>query len=154
MDLADPPDLQSTEFANLVEDLLRQGKEVRFAAPGSSMWPVIRENERITIEPVGRAPLETGDIVLYRRGKRVMAHRILRIEPAADCAAADAVGALRLILRPDAQGAGEEAVTASQVLGRVISVERGGKSVEPGSRTGRAGLLIAKLLRRSFRRDI
>jgi hypothetical protein len=37
---------------DLSTELLGRGKRVRFRAPGRSMYPTIRENEAITVEPV------------------------------------------------------------------------------------------------------
>ena len=36
-------------FADLATELLRQGKSVRFRAPGRSMYPTIKEEEIITV---------------------------------------------------------------------------------------------------------
>jgi hypothetical protein len=40
------------------------------------MYPTIRENEAITVEPVAPQDVKVGDIILYRSGESVVAHRV------------------------------------------------------------------------------
>ena len=102
-------------------------KSIRFRAPGRSMYPAIKEDETITVQPVEPSGIKTGDIILYRLEDVVIAHRVVRIERGED-------GGSRFILRGDASGALNEAVEPAQVLGRVVSVERGGRSIDLYSR--------------------
>ena len=66
-------------FADLATELLRQGKSVRFRAPGRSMYPTIKEQEIITVEPIEPSKVKKGDIILYRSDAGVVAHRVLHI---------------------------------------------------------------------------
>ncbi len=67
-------------FIDVSTELLRQGKNVRFRAPGLSMHPAIREGETITVAPVTPFDINRGDILLYLAGKKVIAHRVVRIK--------------------------------------------------------------------------
>jgi hypothetical protein len=67
-------------FADVVVDLLRRGARVRFQAPGWSMYPTIKNGEVIGVEPVKPSQVKWGDIILYRNGRGVIAHRVVRIE--------------------------------------------------------------------------
>lgn len=113
-------------FLDITTELLRCGKSVRFQAPGRSMHPTIKDGETITVEPVKPSGIKRGDIVLYRLEKGVIAHRVVRIEKND--------GAPLFILRGDALGAPDEAAAVQQVLGKVVSVQRGGRSIDPYSR--------------------
>lgn len=86
------------------------------------MYPTIRENERITVEPVSPQDVKVGDIVLYRSAEGVIAHRVVRLERDED-------NGLRFIFREDTWGTLDEPVEAEQILGRVVSVERGGRHI-------------------------
>jgi hypothetical protein len=113
-------------FADVVTDLLCRGHSVRFRAKGSSMHPTIREGEAITVAPVAPAAIGRGDVVLYRSGLGVTAHRVVGVEHLAD-------GVVRFVTRGDASGGCDEPVEASAVLGSVVAVERRGRMVDPAA---------------------
>ena len=120
---------------DLSTELLGRGKRVRFRAPGRSMYPTIRENEAITVEPVAPQGVKVGDIILYRSGQSVVAHRVMQIERGRG-------DTLRFILREDTWGTLDEPVEAEQILGKVVSVERAGRNIDPYSTRAKARLLI------------
>jgi hypothetical protein len=108
-------------FAEVCADLLRNGFGVTFRAPGWSMHPTIRDGEIITAEPVASEQVKRGEIVLYRVGEALLAHRVvgLRMDN----------GYPQFLVRGDAPGAQTEGVTAGQILGRVVCAARGPKNV-------------------------
>jgi signal peptidase I len=120
---------------DLSTELLGRGKRVRFRAPGRSMYPTIRENEAITVEPVAPQDVKVGDIILYRSEQSVVAHRVMRIETGKG-------DTLRFILREDTLGTLDAPVEAEQILGKVVSVERAGRSIDPYSMRAKARLLV------------
>jgi signal peptidase len=99
------------------------------------MYPTIRENEAITVEPVVPHDVKVGDIILYRSGESVVAHRVIRIEKGEGSAS-------HFILREDTWGTLDEPVEAEQILGKVVSVERGGRSIDPYSTRAKVRLLV------------
>jgi len=131
---------------DLTTQLLRDGKSVRFRAPGRSMYPTIREGEAITVEPILPSQIKVGDIILHRLDDSVIAHRVARIDRKQG-------GALRFILRSDTWGQYDEPVHADQIMGKVVSAERGGRSSNPYCTGAKVRLLlhtIASRLKRSF----
>ena len=89
------------------------------------MYPSIREGELITVEPVQASEVKLADIVLYRCERGLIAHRVVEI------ASRDA----RVFqLRGDASLSCDEPVRAEQILGRVVGVQRNGRSVALASR--------------------
>lgn len=117
-------------FDHLCLSLLEQGCNVRFQAPGGSMHPTILDGDIITVQPVLGSDIKRGDIILYHSQGVVIAHRVIRIHKSNNETPV-------WILRGDASGACEEQVVAQQVLGRVVSVERRGRSIDPYSRKGK-----------------
>ena len=107
----------SAAFLDVSTELLREGFCINFQTPGQSMYPTIRDGEKVLVEPVLTDALKRGDVLLYRRGERLIAHRLLRIERTAE---------ISLILRGDALGQADAPIHPNQVLGRVVSVERQG----------------------------
>jgi len=67
-------------FIDVSNELLRRGQCVRFQAPGQSMHPTIKEGETITIAPVALFNIKRGDILLYIVGRKIIAHRVVRIK--------------------------------------------------------------------------
>ena len=120
---------------DLSTELLGRGKRVRFRAPGRSMYPTIRENEPITVEPIAPQDVKVGDIILYRFEESVVAHRVMRIEKREG-------NASRFILREDTWGTLDEPVEAEQILGKVVSVERAGRNIDPYSIRAKVRLLV------------
>ena len=111
-----------TRFIQLLEELLRDGQSVRFRAPGWSMHPTIRDCEVITVAPLGASLVREGDVVLYRTGGAAIAHRVTRVRSAAGRSEG-------LVLRGDAAHCCDRPIGVAQVLGRVLAVERDGRTV-------------------------
>jgi hypothetical protein len=161
-------------FLDVSTELLQCGHSVRFQAPGRSMHPTIKEGETITVEPVEPPAVRTGDIILYRTEAGVIAHRVIRIEQR-DSSDEAALSAERSVLkhrpspcqssslspqplfflRGDASVNYDCPVEGEQVLGKVISVERDGRLIDPYSRNAKAmylARLSASLLKRWVKR--
>lgn len=122
----------------LITDCLKNGRAVRFRAPGRSMHPTIRENETVVVAPAAPAWLSIGDIVLSRCGEKITAHRLVWVdaETAAAGTSSQSDGRPMFILRGDACSSCDPPVPADQVLGKVVAVERKGRMLNPyGLRT-------------------
>jgi signal peptidase I len=111
---------------SLIIDSLKNGRSVRFRAPGGSMAPLIRSNDALIVEPVAPAEVSAGDIVLYRSGAGLTAHRVVGTPPPAN-----KEGGGCFLLKGDAGSRPDPPVATSAVLGRVVAVERGGRRIDP-----------------------
>ena len=105
-------------FLEVSRQLLAQGVSVRFRAGGASMQPAIADGDAVVFAPVSAGAVRPGDVVLYCRGLRSIAHRVVRISRAKPNVTA-------LLLRGDATEACDPPVRPQDVLGRVIAVEPG-----------------------------
>ena len=133
-------------FFKVTVDLLKSGQSVRFQAPGRSMTPTIREDETITINPVSASTVRKGDIILYNNETGVIAHRVIRIEKKDS-----SLQPHSFILRGDASITDDKPVAPGQVLGKVVSVERHGRSIAlcgMWAKTKRMTRLMASRLKR------
>ncbi|MDA2923342.1 hypothetical protein MYX65_01590 [Acidobacteria bacterium AH-259-L09] len=140
--------LASKLFLDLTAELLSRGTSVCFRPSGRSMYPSIQEGELITVEPVQPPDVKREDIILYRSERGVIAHRVVEVsgsqaEPSAYGAAGFSLRAsssnsqeetLVLRLRGDASLCCDEPVAGQQVLGRVVGVQRNGRSIQLASR--------------------
>jgi len=135
-------------FPDLTAELLRRGSYVRFRAIGASMQPTIEDGELITVAPVAPGSVKRGDILLYQNERGVFAHRVVGVvtrtlpSPVAGCrATGPRQGDCPLfLLRGDASVSCDPPVVREQVIGRVVAVQRGDRSLALDSR-------LANLLR-------
>ncbi len=109
--------------ASVVAELLACGRDARFCAPGGSMRPTIRGGETIIAAPAAPGDIARGDIILFRRGARLVAHRVVRIAAGED-------GAPRFLTRGDAAAGPDLPACAADVLGRIVAVERKGRRID------------------------
>ena len=120
-------------FIDVSIELLRQGKNVRFRAPGLSMHPAIKEGEIITVVPISSLDIKRGDILLYLAGRKVVAHRVVSIkrEKGDPSTQSSRLSPQQLfILRGDASATCDDPVEAQQILGKVVSVEKRGRRID------------------------
>jgi signal peptidase len=106
--------------ALFTEALQRRGLQ-QLVAGGLSMLPAVWPGDRLTIRSASIADLGTGDIAAWRTGDRIVVHRVVR--------AIDLPSGRRLVTRGDAMPCEDEPVSADALLGRVVEVSRGGRTV-------------------------
>lgn len=122
----------------LAAALVRTVGKLRLAVVGSSMLPAIRPRDLLIIRRCTIQAARVGDVVLFARGERLFAHRVI------------AAGAKALVTRGDALPAPDDPVEGSELLGRVERVVRRGRAFRPRvPRLG--GRIAAGLFRRSAR---
>lgn len=99
--------------------LLDEGREVVFTPLGSSMLPFIRGGkDSVTLRKKDTA--EVGDIVLVRLPGRYVLHRIIALDGE------------KVTLMGDGNLVGTEACTRADIMGTVMLIQRGKRSVVPG----------------------
>src|SRR5579883_2651631 len=99
--------MDGSRSARFVEARLRDGREVRIVHRGQSMVPALRDGDRLRVAPLDREAAP-GEIVLARRGPRLVAHRLVARE------------AGRAITRGDACAADDPPLAESLLVGRVV----------------------------------
>ncbi len=132
------------------EDLLIQGFNVRVFARGSSMFPLIRTGDWITISP-NRNPV-VDDIIVFKKNDRMVCHRLVKIFMKN--------GRKYYRTRGDSFLSSDGPITADQILGKVEKIERGSVSpirrmllfIRPALRFGRlnAALISALIMARNI----
>lgn len=122
-----------TSATDVIVELLSRGHAVQFRVHGDSMYPVIRENDTLHVEPSRH--FRRGDVVLVLAGRGLTAHRII------------ARRGTTLILRGDNAPAADDPVEESQVLGKVTYALRDGRSVDVRSLRARAAAFLRRRLR-------
>lgn len=125
--------LSNASFLALARAVLGRGYSLRFQAKGSSMAPLIRDGDILTLAPKGGKPPRPGDIVAFVNPSdgKLAVHRIIAFRGGKATIKGDNV--------PVPDGIFPE----GSILGFVRRVERDGRVVRPGF--GPAGRLIASL---------
>ena len=120
----------TAEFAALTEQMLQQGRGLRFLARGRSMYPFIREGDAITVEPIEGGQLRLGDVIFYKSNEgRIVIHRVIKRVFHSD--------SLMAVTKGDANLALDRSVPLTQVLGRVKLIERGTHTIVLDARWAR-----------------
>ena len=112
------------------------------------MTPTIEDSEVLIVAPATVHEVDVADVVFCQTGSRSVAHRVLSIKR-------DAASAPQLTLCGDAALEIDSPVTAPQIRGRVVAVERAGQRVGVevrGGLLGRLAVVATFELRRSLRR--
>jgi len=120
--------LSHLKFVKICTELLHQGHQIKFKAPGDSMYPTIWDRDLITVEPQKSSGICVGDIVLYHHENGVVAHRVINIQvPQPSVPSTQHL----FLFRGDAAIHDDAPVTSEQILGKVVSIERNGRRIDP-----------------------
>jgi signal peptidase I len=99
---------------SISENLLNTGYDVRMNTFGLSMFPLIRTGDKITIN--AESNLHKGDIIVFERGEQMVCHRLVRVF--------EKDGIRYYQTRGDTSFGLDEPVTADQILGKIVRIER------------------------------
>ena len=137
---AEPWNDNTDLFSQMLEETLNRGHSIRFRAPGDSMYPTIYDGDLLTVEPIRPAAVIVGDIILYQHKSGVTVHRVMRIlkrskenlRSALQGPQARSISeTLEFLFRGDAAINDDAPVSSEQILGKVVSIERNGRRIDP-----------------------
>lgn len=129
---APPLPLRGDAVGLVLADVLGSGRSFRFTARGTSMVPFIRDNDVLTVAPLGSTSPAVGDVVACRdpgRAAGVVIHRVVRVSAAG------------YVLQGDALDHDDGEFERDQFLGVVREITRGRHATTRG--LGASGPLIA-----------
>ena len=103
----------------ITQEVLTQGFSISLKGRGFSMYPFVRTGDKLFIQPVKMDELNIGDIVFYRRAQNFfIAHRLIK-----------KIDQMTMLTKGDNRSDYDEPVSADIVLGRVVSINRNGKTI-------------------------
>ncbi len=108
---------QAALRCDLAADVIRNFGELRLKVMGGSMFPAIRPGDVVTLERAESHQLAPGTIVSYRSGDLLITHRVKRVM------------GLQLIAQGDTVSRRDAPIPSSEILGKVVSIERNGRRV-------------------------
>jgi hypothetical protein len=143
----DPRDLARIA---MLETWRQDGTEAWIEATGGSMLPLIRPGDRLLVG-FGEQDARRGDVIVFRHGGLVVAHRVI--------GSRRGDGVFRLIAKGDNEPFATEDVAPAELLGVVRAVGRGSGGLSrrgigglAGSVTARCSRIVGSLTRASARR--
>ena len=122
----------------VLETWRRDGAEAWIEATGRSMLPLIRPGDRLLVG-FGEQEARLGDVIIFRHGGQVVAHRVV--------GGRRRDGVRRLIAKGDNEPLATEDVAPSELLGVVRAIDRGSRGLSTRGLGGVAGGLTARVSR-------
>jgi hypothetical protein len=134
----------------LAEDVVRTFGRIRLRVFGTSMVPSILPGDLISVQRASVSEISSREVVLYARDGRMFAHR------AVGCTANHerpfaAQSEIFLITRGDLLLHNDPPVSSSELLGKVISIQRGDRQVKATSARSVFSFALVRLLQTSSR---
>ena len=124
----------------LAGEVLRASGDLQIPASGHSMLPTVWPGDTLTIEPTSICSVRKGDIVLFARHGRLVAHRVVAKN-------SDQQG-IRITTQGDAMIDSDAPIRERELLGKVRHISRAGKLVSNQPR-GLSKLAFAPLVQKS-----
>ena len=133
--------VDSTIACGLAGDVVRTFGNVRLRVFGMSMAPSILPGDLISVQRTNVSEISLGEIVLYARDGRLYVHRVVGCKGSAENSL--------LITRGDWLRHNDPPISSGELLGKVISIERGNFQRLPTLGLVKWERMIVHLLRNS-----
>jgi len=88
---------------------------------GFSMWPFVKQGEKLIIKKFPIEDLKIGDLILYQRNNQKVCHRLIKKK--------EINGRYLIFVRGDNSTVSAELITEQMFLGKAISILRKGKMI-------------------------
>ena len=124
-------------WCELVAELLRSQGKLRLRATGRSMLPTIWPGDTLVIERLAEDEVAVGEVVLFARNGRFVAHRVAETMDGVVHTQGDSAS------RPDAP------LVASDLIGKVSMIVRDGKLIQLADSRRAADRALSSLVARS-----
>jgi signal peptidase I len=127
--------------SSLAGEVVRTFGEVRLRVFGTSMVPSILPGDLISVQRAVVSEISSEEIVLYEREGRMFVHRVVGRMGSPEHSL--------LTTRGDRLRHNDPPVSSSELLGKVISIERAGRQIKSASRPGGLAYPLFRLLQTS-----
>ncbi|MBZ5500719.1 MAG: S24 family peptidase [Acidobacteriia bacterium] len=132
----------------LAREVVRTFGQVRLRVSGTSMAPSILPGDLISVQRARWGEIAPGEIVMFSQRERLFVHRVVARRVVSSV---DGPEEPCLITRGDRLGHEDPPVFPSQLLGRVVSIQRGQRNVTFSSQPRGSHHPILRLLQTSDR---
>jgi signal peptidase I len=114
-----PTRIDSSELLTLCQEVLGKGSTLRFRALGGSMFPFIRPGDIITAKSIPPDDLTVGQVLFYYKDGNFFVHRLK-----------ERISNSLIKTRGDNLRFNDNFITPSEVLGKIVMIERKGKRID------------------------
>jgi len=125
----------------LAVESLRSSGALRLQVTGWSMLPAVWPGDTLMVERATLSAVSQGEIVLFVRGRRLFAHRVM--------AKSHRDGGLQVVTKGDAMPTADAPISDAELLGKVSRIVRDGRSIEPSRSLRISERVVAGLVRSS-----
>lgn len=110
------------EMAKLAKAVFEKNQQFSFIASGNSMWPFIRNMDRVTLAPFRKEQIKTGHIVGFSHPAtgNFLLHRIIAVQPG------------RLLIKGDNHKEPDGWVPEQNLIGIVTGIKRSNRNLRTG----------------------
>lgn len=112
---------RNKNLCELCAEIFDRGYYLRARVQGNSMHPVIRDGDVVLVKPAKMSEIKLGDVVCYRSGNIIIAHRFIQKRREN--------GKIALLIKGDSNLSFDKKVHREQVLGKVVVIEREGQEI-------------------------
>ena len=117
-------------FVSLAEEGLRRGRRARFQVSGNAVATSARDGEWVTVEPIPAACVTVGDLLLASVEGAPRIRRVAAIAPRRGRYESEFVASFTLVNDDGWSDSG--CVEVADILGRVVGVDRHGRTIALG----------------------
>lgn len=115
------------------EVLVKNKKNIKFKARGSSMRPFIKDGDIVEVQPIGNTSIKSGDVLLFKSSpETICLHRVIKIK------------GNKFTIKGDASRRIDGIVESQNIIGKLNSIERNGSPVQI------TGISVNRILNRLF----
>jgi hypothetical protein len=133
--------LRESTSTLLIERAVRSRGRARIRVLGTSMAPSVLPGDWVDVQRAELRAISPGEIILFSRDERLFVHR------AVSCVQNPETPIL--ITRGDRLDHDDPPVTSAELLGRVISIQRGRRTFRPDVSSSQRNGLLSRVLRAS-----
>ncbi len=113
------------ELLDLVEILIDNDHQLQLRMQGFSMFPTLQPGDKGIVQKCNACNILPGDIIVFKKNNQLIAHRLIRIEAKAR--------ETLYICRGDQNGFEDKPVRENEIVGKLISFERNGRTTNINS---------------------
>lgn len=126
--------IQAAKAAIYKHDILQKGS-IQITVNGNSMFPFLKNNDRIILNKAGLDQISIGDIVLTDKGNRLLCHRVFKKN----------TNSLRT--KADALIYSDELAQEKDLIGKVVVIRSGKKTIRLNTNFAKySGFLISRVM--------
>ncbi len=127
--------MKSEKIKKISQYLLEDGYSLKLTVSGNSMFPFLLENERVKIVPFQQSNINKGDILVFKKSGRFIAHRLIHIDKKQN----------RLLTKGDFCFQKDSPLSTNEIIGKITVVYRKGKEIRLNTQQrNMINLIIAK----------